>query len=79
MAKWIPSASRLGIFKSRGHVAPVHMITTSFSARKSSILMSLPTCALGTNVYGHISLQDLVTVDHSLLTTPSADMRSRRR
>lgn len=79
MAKWMPSASRFGIFRSRGHVAPVHMITTSFSARKSSISISLPTCALGTNVCSNISLHDLVVVDHSVLTTPSAAMRSRRR
>ena len=75
----MPSASRFGIFKSRGHVAPVHIMTTSFSARKSSISISLPTCALGTNVCSRISWRYLVDVDHSALTTPSAAMRSRRR
>lgn len=50
IAKWMPSASRLGILRSRGQVAPVQMTTASFSARSCSASMLTPTCALGTNV-----------------------------
>src|SRR5258708_35891847 len=49
MAKWMPSASRPGIFKSRGQVAPVDKTTASLSARILWMSVSTPTCAFGTN------------------------------
>ncbi len=50
MAKCIPLTSRLGIFKSRGHVAPVQRTTASFSSRSVLASMSTPTFALETKV-----------------------------
>ena len=50
IAKCTPSASRPGIFRSRGHVAPVAKTTASFCARRAVASMSLPTSVLVTNL-----------------------------
>ena len=43
MAKWMPPSSRFFILRSRGQVAPVAMMSASFSARMSCTSCVLPT------------------------------------